>query len=581
MEAWTFNYKKALKNVMEFCKGNLHLLTQQIAVNYKDCDDKMHQPKTYFNYRNIPNTITTNPNNKTEGFEEKETRSGKDYVRIINKGNSDHEYRESYNEEIARENRNESNNTRESGGVDKENESNYINENEAFEIPNQNFIQLNNICNRNNTTKNTFTNEAFKNNLDNFKSKNLTNSIINNNNQEEDINNEPNIFTTRMKSFLLSEELEKQIMDLYLESEGFPIDMRVGYNLILILKYQDWFKDAYKCMETKKYSEKLNKKVLTNYKATFEKKNQTFIAEIFEEKELYEYVFRVAKNFFEKIYLKYLENMKNTSEFEPNKEKAEILQQLNSLIDTCPKMQGFPEYKKTQFIRKQVSTYYKLKDQIKGLLLESFNFETYKDIYDKMIVLNFQTLFIYKMKDVYENFHGMRCKEIRSLLFANEKRKNQDKNEKLKNNTNNNNKKYDENKLDYYDKSSINKIHNCYSNSNNDYINYNNLNFNENLKVKKCYNSGKKPIKSEKTEASITPEKKLDSQIHDTIQAACQRKDNNNNNKMLITDEQHSNLDYHNSKHDSIKLNNNNKSNLDEEKFVTDDVEMRIESQNE
>ncbi len=60
-------------------------------------------------------------------------------------------------------------------------------------------------------------------------------------------------------------------MDLYNESEGYPVETELSTTIILMLKQSDWFKEATKCLESKKFSIKIAKKVLCNSSSIFSK----------------------------------------------------------------------------------------------------------------------------------------------------------------------------------------------------------------------------------------------------------------------------------------------------------------------
>ncbi len=61
--------------------------------------------------------------------------------------------------------------------------------------------------------------------------------------------------------------------NLYLESEGYPVEVELSYTLILVLKHHDWFKECSKSLDKKKFSMKNSKKVLGNSISLFQKEN--------------------------------------------------------------------------------------------------------------------------------------------------------------------------------------------------------------------------------------------------------------------------------------------------------------------
>jgi hypothetical protein len=68
---------------------------------------------------------------------------------------------------------------------------------------------------------------------------------------------------------IFDDAIEKSLLDLYQESEGFPVDLEGATNIIIILKHYDWFKVACKCLENKKISEKNYKKIVCSSYSIF------------------------------------------------------------------------------------------------------------------------------------------------------------------------------------------------------------------------------------------------------------------------------------------------------------------------
>ncbi len=254
------------------------------------------------------------------------------------------------------------------------------------------------------------------------------------------VNNQNCSSNSKNKSFLLNESLEKKLIDLYLESEGFPVDNLVSSNLILILKIQDWFKEAYKTFESKKYSEKLNKKIITNYKTIFEMSHK--YTETQEEKQLFNLVYFVAENIYTKIYQKYIDLI-NSIDQKNNKEKIEIINQLDLLFEKNENLKSYDENQKNEFIKNQLNIYFRLKNNMQSIINEDLNLEGFKDIYEKMKNLFFKTNFTEKLKSVYKHFNPGRYEYYLTYLFEDDEKKikKREKSEKLekKNKINSNN----------------------------------------------------------------------------------------------------------------------------------------------
>ena len=80
-------------------------------------------------------------------------------------------------------------------------------------------------------------------------------------------------------ALFLNEELDRDMLNLYLESEGFCVEVKNQYNVIMILKQSDWLEEAVKYLEQedKKNFIKNISKVLNNASALFNKENKDFI----------------------------------------------------------------------------------------------------------------------------------------------------------------------------------------------------------------------------------------------------------------------------------------------------------------
>ena len=68
----------------------------------------------------------------------------------------------------------------------------------------------------------------------------------------------------------LNDTLDTALTTLYLESQGFCVEIKNESNIMLILKQSDWFKETYKCIDGKKNSEKNLKKLLSSSYCLFD-----------------------------------------------------------------------------------------------------------------------------------------------------------------------------------------------------------------------------------------------------------------------------------------------------------------------
>lgn len=182
---------------------------------------------------------------------------------------------------------------------------------DLFEFSNQNLLALyNKNVPQNNLNKvleniNNNMNISESNNQDLNSNLNLTIYKMNNLEMSEHIViNIPytGVISTKNKCYIIDDILEKRVIDLYLESEGFQVENENNYNLIIVLKYNDWFKEAFKCLEAKKYSEKLNKKSINSY----ENINKLQFIKIYEEDQIfYDMISTIAEVIYKKLVITY------------------------------------------------------------------------------------------------------------------------------------------------------------------------------------------------------------------------------------------------------------------------------------
>jgi len=229
------------------------------------------------------------------------------------------------------------------------------------------------------------------------------------------LNDFPSVSPYKLKTLLLNDCFEKRIINMYLESEGFPIDNVVAENLILILKFQDWFKDTFKCMEAKKYSEKLNKKVVTSFKSIFEMIGKNI--ELEEEKELFDFIFPFAENIYSNIYNIYMEYI-DCQDQKFYKDKKDIINQLHLMFQINENLKDFNGKRKSEFIKNQINLYFKLKNDLKKHLKENLTFEGFNEIYNEITKLNFKNEFIEKLKCIYKNFDPKRYEYYKRFIFG-------------------------------------------------------------------------------------------------------------------------------------------------------------------
>ena len=83
--------------------------------------------------------------------------------------------------------------------------------------------------------------------------------------------------------FELEDTLEKELPELYFESQGYPVEIEEANFLLLLLRCFDWFNEAVKLLESKKVAEKHFKKLISIGYSIFNKDKVVFSSKIEEE----------------------------------------------------------------------------------------------------------------------------------------------------------------------------------------------------------------------------------------------------------------------------------------------------------
>ena len=97
----------------------------------------------------------------------------------------------------------------------------------------------------------------------------------------------------------LSEEFDKKLRILYLESEGFCVEIPYSYNTIIVLRQSDWFKEIHNL--SFRNNKKNEKKLLTNSYSLFNLEFKNQILDI--EKEYFKFVYEKGAKILSEIKL--------------------------------------------------------------------------------------------------------------------------------------------------------------------------------------------------------------------------------------------------------------------------------------
>jgi hypothetical protein len=214
-----------------------------------------------------------------------------------------------------------------------------------------------------------------------------------------------NVENTKSKFYIADERLEKSLVDLYLESEGFPVEIENFLNMIVILKHQDWLRDALKCVENKKFSEKLNRKVLSQYYTLFTKDN--FIISCEEDNIYYNTIFLKANELFTKIAEIYETNLTIVNVYK-SKDK-----EVKEASDSS-----------TQFILEEMKIYNTWVDSLNSsLTTDGMTDELFASFVERAKMFKFKTSFLEKFKLISASFSRDRIDYYRLMLFDENEKK--------------------------------------------------------------------------------------------------------------------------------------------------------------
>jgi hypothetical protein len=209
-------------------------------------------------------------------------------------------------------------------------------------------------------------------------------------------------YNSKAKSFIFDDRLEKNLVDLYLESESFPIEVENYLNTILILKHQDWLKDAFKCVENKKFSEKLNRKVLSHFYSLFNKENYFINCE--GDNSYFNNISAKANELFIKISDIYEANLTIVNLYKSKDKEIPVENILNN--------------NDTQFILDEMNQYNSWVENLDSSMnAETMTDELFKSFVERAKTFKFKTSFLEKFKLISNSFSVDKIDYYRLMLF--------------------------------------------------------------------------------------------------------------------------------------------------------------------
>ena len=216
------------------------------------------------------------------------------------------------------------------------------------------------------------------------------------------LNNVEKLDKQKLKFGILDENLEKLISNLYLESEGYQVEVELSYTLILVLKHHDWFKESSKSLEKKKFSMKNSKKLLGNSLSLFQKDNLLLQEHSDIEREYIEKACREGKRCHVEIleiYEKY-ETFVNIIEEIKNENNIEEIEEIVRQID----LYDIPA-KKVEQLTDEIKKYENWKELTKTSIAKpSITFEHLSLLNSQGKLFPFRTIFLEKFNSIVQNY---------------------------------------------------------------------------------------------------------------------------------------------------------------------------------
>jgi hypothetical protein len=192
------------------------------------------------------------------------------------------------------------------------------------------------------------------------------------------------------------------------------VEIEPAHNIVIILKQYDWFRDAYKCLESKKFSEKLNKKLILSAYYLF---NLNEIKNLSRE---------IEKNYFSTIIDKGIKLLKEISKIYEkkvtiftrfrakfDKKSIENLEDIIAQIDPQNSMS-------IQDLIEQIVDYVSWVDSVENILMrENFNENLFEGLVNKAKSFSFKSELLDRFKRIILYFTVDQLDVYRSVLFRN------------------------------------------------------------------------------------------------------------------------------------------------------------------
>lgn len=222
---------------------------------------------------------------------------------------------------------------------------------------------------------------------------------------------------SKLKAGIVDENLEKNITNLYLESESYPVETEMSYTLILVLKHHDWFRECSKSLEKKKFSMKNSKKVLANSLSLFQRDNLLLSDHTDVEREYINKSCKEGRKYHEEILEIYekFENFVNKIEDIKTENNVEEIEEIVKQID----LYDTPS-KKIEQITEEIKKYENWKELTKTSIVKpNITIEHLSLLNSQGKLFPFRTNFIEKFNSIVQNYRKENTEYY--LMMLNEK----------------------------------------------------------------------------------------------------------------------------------------------------------------
>jgi hypothetical protein len=243
---------------------------------------------------------------------------------------------------------------------------------------------------------------------------------------------QPNQNILLKKNLILDENIEKKIYSLFFQAEGFTIDNECSENLIYILRYSDWFKEAFKCIEYKKFSENNTKKLFSSFQFVFKFNKLNYLNE--NDKLFFEITEFISQNLIEKLLRKYSFLISNFNKID--KSLLEIFEDFSIKLNENKKYSNLNEDEKYFLFKIQTEKYINWKNGLREVFERELDIVKLNKYIEESYTFIIKYDLIDKFLKICKNFNKNSIEDYRQILFEDDDKNLTKKQKNLKNSSN-------------------------------------------------------------------------------------------------------------------------------------------------